>query len=453
MADAGDKIVRLTGQPVSSGMKSVLDRLANGERVSIEDIEKTSEIQTARTCISNSAPTILLKNREMIQGNVYNRLNEKGSAVIDEKGNIEYNGIVEQGSRLDIVIGLPGSGKSSTIVDTISQEFHARVIDNDEAKKHIPEYNNGWGAGVVHKESQAISRKLLESAYINHDNIVLSKVGSNSAKMEAIIHAARLEGYQVYVHYVELDRNKALGRMLDRFIETGRFLEPELIDGYCNENDGNKIEQCYEELKKGGILDGYSKWNNDVEKGERPVLIEAECRGEFIREARAAGDISGYLRDYGERRSGGLQSEPVRASESPAVESDVSRGEISEDRPDILSDCAGSRNEVRIIADIEKNGFKPVQKLVKSICYFEQLEGRAYTLHELAELKQRHPQFNGHLEKKECFERIIAEFQTQEKQMSHGERHDIAQTQDAAVETGSFLKQEMLMEQMQMTPV
>ena len=28
------------------------------------------------------------------------------------------------------------------------------LIDNDEAKRLFPEFNNGWGAGVVHEESQ-----------------------------------------------------------------------------------------------------------------------------------------------------------------------------------------------------------------------------------------------------------------------------------------------------------
>lgn len=117
--------------------------------------------------------------------------------------------------------------------------------------------------------------------------------------MIKIINLAKKLDYEVNVHFVDLDREKALGRMLNRFVEDGRFLDPQLIDKYCNNIDGNKISRCYETLKKGGILNGYSKWNNDVKRGERPILIEADCKGEFIRNARTSNNISNYIRDDG----------------------------------------------------------------------------------------------------------------------------------------------------------
>lgn len=226
-----------------------------------------------------------------------------GAATIDLNDRIQYNGNVSKNSRLDIVIGLPASGKSSAIVDVISQEFQSRIIDNDEAKKLIPEYNNGWGAGIVHEEAQMISERQLQLSLFNHENIVLPKVGSNPDKMTKIINLAKKLGYEVNVHFVDLNREKALGRMLNRFVEDGRFLDPQLIDKYCNNIDGNKISRCYETLKKGGILNGYSKWNNDVKRGERPILIEAACRGEFIKNARTSDNISNHIRDDGEIRS------------------------------------------------------------------------------------------------------------------------------------------------------
>jgi hypothetical protein len=108
----------------------------------------------------------------------------------------------------------------------------------------------------------------------NGDNIVLPKVGSDfESLMKKFISPAKKSGYKIYVHYVELNRNKALGRMLSRFAETGRFLEPGLIDEYAP-NGRNRIDETYERLKKEGGLDGYSKWNNDVRRNEDPKLIE-----------------------------------------------------------------------------------------------------------------------------------------------------------------------------------
>lgn len=299
---------KLTGKPVSDELTDVLLRLEKGTYVPIEDIENTPEIRLARSCINNSIATNKLSGRDDLQDHILDMLQETGSATIDLNDRIQYNGDVKKDSRLDIVIGLPASGKSSAVVDVISQEFQSRIIDNDEAKKLIPEYNNGWGAGIVHEEAQKISERQLQLSIFNHENIVLPKVGSNADKMIKIINLAKKLDYEVNVHFVDLDREKALGRMLNRFVEDGRFLDPQLIDKYCNNIDGNKISRCYETLKKGGILNGYSKWNNDVKRGERPILIEAECKGEFIRNARTSGNMSNHIRD-----DGGVRNERSRS--------------------------------------------------------------------------------------------------------------------------------------------
>ncbi|MGN0437529.1 MAG: LPD25 domain-containing protein, partial [Lachnospiraceae bacterium] len=283
------KIVKLTGKPVSAEMQDILSRLSENQYVTLEEINATTEIQTARSNIDYSRPTIQLENREELRVYIAEKLSKFGSVMIDENGKVIYNGDVEKNSRLDIVIGLPASGKSSAIVNSLSSEFHSKVVDNDEAKKEIPQFNNGWGAGVVHKESQLISELVFRQAIFNHENIVLPKVGSDSEKLlKTSIELAKNEGYTVYLHYVHLDRNKALGRMLNRFIEDGRFLDPALIDKYDNERQGNRIEQCYEILKASkDLIDGYSKWDNDVIRGERPVLLESHnLTGEFITNAR-----------------------------------------------------------------------------------------------------------------------------------------------------------------------
>ena len=85
-----------------------------------------------------------------------------------------------------------------------------------------------------------------------------------------IIAAVKKQGYSVYIHINELDRNKALGRMINRFLETGRYIKPELVTKY-----GNGISATYETLKnRSELVDGFSKWNNDVPLGCRPKLIE-----------------------------------------------------------------------------------------------------------------------------------------------------------------------------------
>ena len=263
-------INKLTGEPVSEEMQSVLKRLANGENVPEAEIGQLKEIREANSCLGNGVPTVKLKDREGIQNGVYNRLQKSGSAVTDDSGHVSLTGEISREKRLDIVIGLPASGKSSALVEPISEMYHSRIIDSDEAKKLLPEYNDGWGAGIVHKESQLIADRQFKAAVRNGENITYPRVGGDCDELTDIIAAVKKQGYSVYIHFNELDRNKALGRMINRFLETGRYIKPELVTKY-----GNGISATYETLKKRSeLVDGFSKWNNDVPLGCRPKLIE-----------------------------------------------------------------------------------------------------------------------------------------------------------------------------------
>ena len=307
-------IVLLTGLPVSDEMQDVLDNCSAGEYVDIDEVNATPEIKAAESCVSNSTPTINLKDREPIQNHVFETLmnygsislDESGKPLVDSHGNTIYNNDVERGRRLDIVIGLPASGKSSAIVDTISYEHHSMLIDNDEAKRQFPEFNKGWGANTVHKESQIVEQAVFKQALSEGRNIVLPKVGSDAGKLvKSYISYAKDAGYKINVHFVDLDRNKALGRMMGRFIHTGRYLSPKLIDKYANERDGNRIAQAYEELKMMDVIDGYSKWDNDVGRGEKPILLEtANLDDDFIKNARMKGDMENEERKHGQFNRG-----------------------------------------------------------------------------------------------------------------------------------------------------
>ena len=265
------RTVKLTGEPVSREMEDIIKRLNNNERVDIEEINATREITVARSVVNYSTPTDMLENRGEIRKNALNILMESGSAVLDENGRVSYNGNVKREARFDVVLGLPASGKSSSLCDKISEEFGSRIIDNDEAKKLLPEYNNGWGAGVVHDESQRVSEAQLEICLTSKENIVFPKVGGNLRKIEKTIRKAKRYGYKVYVHYVDLSRNKALGRMLSRFIETGRFLSPDLIEKYDNVREGNRILNTYNKLKERCDFNG----RND----EGTMFMSAGIRG------------------------------------------------------------------------------------------------------------------------------------------------------------------------------
>lgn len=392
-------IVKLTGLPVSDEMMDILHSLKAGEYVDIDRIKNTVEMKTAYSHINYARPTVDLPGREAEQAKNINDMLKMGSAEVDNDGKVSYTGDVSKSSRLDIVIGLPASGKSSAIVDTISNEFHSRVIDNDEAKKMIPEFNNGWGAGIVHEESKLIADTAFDIAVLHGDNIVLPKVGSNAKKLlQDYVEPAVARGYSVNLHYVDLDRNKALARMLNRFFTEGRFLDPELIDKYCNELDGNKIERCYNDLKDAEVIQGYSLWDNDVKYGERPILVEYNnLEGNYISTARKEPEMDNNMmkevNDYGrnlsgtergtadlrdDRESGRSISKSSRSNgEGELGYSEHGSRENAEEAQKVLSDTAGG--EIRQETD-HGNELLEKQKEYNPLAKIEELEEGNYNM-------------------------------------------------------------------------
>ena len=126
----------------------------------------------------------------------------------------------------------------------------------------------------------------------------MPKAGGDVGAIRKAVITAKRVGYQVYLHYVELSREKSTGRMLHRFLRTGKFLAPELINQYDNPEIGNLVWKTYETIKKDGWIDGYSRQDNDVEVGENPRLIEGkglqddfyDCIGNSQRVEKDAGD-------------------------------------------------------------------------------------------------------------------------------------------------------------------
>ena len=167
-------IFKLTGQFISFDMDEILKRLEKGMDVTIKEIDATPEMQLARTCISYGHDTIYLNYREVMRQNILNIMRKRGSAIIGDFGETVYEGDIVQGKRLDIVLGLPASGRSTVLADRMSAEFHSRLIDNKETQKNIIEYNKGWGARITHKEAQTITDSLFHKSIERGENIVSS---------------------------------------------------------------------------------------------------------------------------------------------------------------------------------------------------------------------------------------------------------------------------------------
>lgn len=344
--DLGTNRVDTQPQPEYTGkrsqqVQSAIDRLNSGgtDAPGIDEIMSIPEIAAAER--ANDGPeTITLPNRQAIQDEAYRQAIQKGSW-----DGQDYNGEVRHDKRMDIVIGLPGSGKSSVYTERLSQEYKSRVIDTDDFRGYIPEYN-GSNASMVHREASRIRNRLLNSALDNGDNILLSTIGADAQKLATQIQKYKDEGYSVYLHLNELPNNKSLARAVGRYISEdgslGRYVSPRLIAEY-----GDKPTQTYLYLtgqggidngglesnlrqsggritgnaestggapqsqtagRAAGLLTGYDWYNNDVERGQAPRLIQSS---EQNQSSPQVADSSGKSTEGGQVvDTVGMQNEP-----------------------------------------------------------------------------------------------------------------------------------------------
>ena len=264
----GPLTFKLTGKSVSAEYMAALEKLEAGEPIAAEEYNAIPEIQDARSRTATGS-TLNMTDREAIRKQVYDRLMSYGSAVtkvVDGRGRTVYNGEVRNDRRADIIIGLPASGKSSALVDPISSKYKSMLIDSDEAKKLIPEFNDGFGAGYVHGESKDIVGRVYDDVTDEGKNVVIPIVGSSYAKLkDEYIDDLRQKGYKVYVHMADINPNVAAGRNLRRFAETGRFVDLEVTSFKY----GNKPREVFERVKKEGVSDGYSRIDTTVFPGRQ----------------------------------------------------------------------------------------------------------------------------------------------------------------------------------------
>lgn len=129
--------------------------------------------------------------------------------------------------------------------------------------------DTGKELGAKSYESFESDILLITEAVANGENIVYPIVGGgNLNKLINKINTFRENGYTVYIHLNELPMQKAIGRMLNRYLEIGRFIPPQIVYEYQN----TPVENFEAIIKTEGLVDGYSHYSNDVARGETAVL-------------------------------------------------------------------------------------------------------------------------------------------------------------------------------------
>ena len=175
---------------------------------------------------------------------------------------------INQDRRAAIILGPPASGKS-TIANPIARKMNAAVIDSDEAKKMLPEYEGGIGANAVHEESSDIAERVLNLALEFGDNVVIPKVGGKPGSIDRLITKLKEKGYSVDLVDMSVTYSNARSRMYMRFVKEGRLINPDYV-----RQVGNNPGKTYDTLKQQGKADGYTRIDNNGQIDEPKELIE-----------------------------------------------------------------------------------------------------------------------------------------------------------------------------------
>lgn len=149
-----------------------------------------------------------------------------------------------------VVVGLPAAGKSSRIVNPLSDEQGAFILDSDEMKKLIPEYaeTNGGAADAVHKESKNLMNEAFAeftNGAMKGTNIVIPVIGDEASRINRqYLKGLFNAGYDVEIAYKSATSKESANRVIKRAIQTGRFIPMHIVQGY----DDDKVRKAYKEI-------------------------------------------------------------------------------------------------------------------------------------------------------------------------------------------------------------
>lgn len=164
---------------------------------------------------------------------------------------------VARDRELTIVLGPPAAGKS-TIANELAVANRSAILDSDEIKKALPEYEGGVGAAAVHEESSELAKALQSLMIERGTNIVLPKVGHTASSIRKVISLYKEQGYKVRLVNMDVTPENAYQRMIMRFVNTGRIIPPSYLDAV-----GSNPTATYRTLKAEGAADGYAEIDNN----------------------------------------------------------------------------------------------------------------------------------------------------------------------------------------------
>lgn len=223
----------------NSKAQDILDALepmdhvsAAGEPTLREDQEPDEAFWNSRTYRNDAGERMTAKQ-------AVRYLMTKADNYATEKGGIG----VKHDKQARILLGPPAAGKSTSAEQIARTEGYA-IVDGDDAKKVIPEFEGGVGASRVHEESGKIGAQVLDKMLDSGANVILPLVGGSPGSIRKRIELLRARGYNVTVDLVDVSPDEAARRMAGRTMRTGRHISSKYFASI-----GDGPAKTYEALK------------------------------------------------------------------------------------------------------------------------------------------------------------------------------------------------------------
>ena len=186
--------------------------------------------------------------RQKLRSDILNRFLALGSGRKTDKGYV-YDGPLEKNFEMELVLGLPASGKSTRATDPDSEKTKSFILDCDVIKEFIPEFieSHGGAADAVHFESMLImdmAKEELINGKMKGTNLILPLVADDfHLLMSNYIEPFEKAGYNVRAKFLPCEINASVSRNIARELETGRIINSSVVFSF-----GEKPEEVYKEL-------------------------------------------------------------------------------------------------------------------------------------------------------------------------------------------------------------
>ncbi len=274
--------------------KALYDRIISGDYPTFEDLKKSPVIAWLDSLsayykdIYGSTVDINTPEREKLREELLKKFLSRGSAESSTdaktgKKTYKNTGALKKDYKMELVLGLPASGKSSTVVNPDSEEMGAFILDPDDLKATIPEYveSHGAGADAIHFEGMMVTdsaiKEFTEGTKKGVNAIIPLVESSVDNLLEKYIRPFEAAGYEVTAKYVDVPVNVSMARNVARELEGGQLINSAVVFSF-----GDGPRKAYDELIKlknikGNSYDG-GLYENEYKAKQKPqgaVLVPA----------------------------------------------------------------------------------------------------------------------------------------------------------------------------------